>query len=79
MIFLAKIKDYLIAFGIAALTLIGVYLKGSNDQKNKIKARQKEIELEAHKASMKAEKEATKQTEENNEKADNGDFSGFNR
>lgn len=77
--FLLKIKGYLIAFGIAALTLIGVYLKGSSDQKAKTKARQKEIELEAHKASVKAEKAASKQTEVNNEKADNGDFSGFNR
>lgn len=75
----AKIKDYLIAGGVTLLAIIGVYLKGSSDQRARTKARSKEIELEAHKASVKAEKKATKQTEDNNEKADNGDFSGFNR
>ena len=79
MIFLAKIKGYLIAFGIAALTLIGVYLKGSSDQKTKTDVRQKGIELDSYKTSVKAEKEAVKQTEMNKKKADSGDFSGFNR
>lgn len=75
----AKIKGYLIAAGLAAIALITSYFKGSQAQKNKIRVKQKDIELKAHKASRKAEKEASKTTEENNEKADNGDFSGFNR
>ena len=75
----AKIKGYLIAAGAMALALILAFFKGASAQKNKTRVAQKEIELEAHKASIKAEKAANKQTEVNNEKADNGDFSGFNR
>ena len=75
----AKIKGYLIAAGAALIAIIGVYLKGSSDQRARTKARSKEMELEAHKVRVKAEKKATKKTGENNEKADNGDFSGFNR
>lgn len=76
---LAKLKGYLIAAGLAAIALITAYFKGSQAQKNKIRVRQQEIENEALKASHEAEKQATKQTEENDEKANNGDFSGFNR
>ena len=79
MIFLAKIKGYLIAGGIAVFFFVIAYLKGSSDQKTKTKVKQKEIELKAHKASMKAEKAANKQTEVDNEKTNDGDFSGFNR
>ena len=79
MIFLTKIKGYLIAGGIAFLAIIGAYFKGRSAYKTKVKLAQKEVELMAHKASAKAEKQASKVTEENNEKADNSDFSGLNR
>jgi len=75
----AKLKGYLVAGFVALFAIIGVYLKGASDQNNRTKVRQKEVELKAYKASKKAEKKASKTTEENNEKADNGDFSGFNR
>jgi len=76
---LSKIKGYLIAAGLAIMAFVGIYLKGSSDQKNKIKVKQKDIELDAYKASVEAVNKGNKTTGENNEKADNGDFSGFNR
>lgn len=76
---LAKIKGYLIAAGVFVMALLGAYFKGRSAYKSKVKLAQKDIELKAHKASAKAGKAATKKTEENNEKTDNGDFSGFNR
>jgi len=76
---LSKIKGYLIAAGLAIMAFVGVYLKGSSDQKNKAKVKQKDIELDAYKASVEAVRKGDKTTGENNEKADNGDFSGFNR
>jgi hypothetical protein len=79
MMFLAKIKGYLIAAGVAALALIGAYFKGRSAYKTKVKLAQKEIELKAQKTAHEAEKQATKTTEANNEKADNGDFNGLNR
>ena len=61
------------------MAFVGIYLKGSSDQKNKTKVKQKDIELDAYKASVEAVRKGNKTTGENNEKADNGDFSGFNR
>ena len=44
----AKIKGYLIAAGLAIMAFVGIYLKGSSDQKNKTKVKQKDIELDAY-------------------------------
>lgn len=76
---ISKIWGYIAAAGAAALTLILAYSKGVSAQKNKVRVEQGKIELEAHKASQAAREDARGKTEANSEKADNNDWSGFNR
>ena len=76
---LITIKKYLVIGGAFVIAIFLAILKGMSLQKTKTKVAQKEIELEAHKAVAKAKEEGRKVTDENNDKADDGDWSGINR
>jgi len=77
--FFGGIKTYLIAAAAFALAVGLAVLKGMSIQKNKTKLAQKDIELEATKATYKAEKEGRVKTNENNDDIDSGNWDGFNR
>jgi len=76
---LSSVYKYLAIAGAFVLAIGVAILKGMSIQKTKTKVEQKDIELKAFKAATKAKEEGRKTTDENNDKADDGDWSGFNR
>lgn len=76
---LSKLYGYLAAAGAVILAVGLAILKGMSIQKNKTAVAEKEIELEAHQAVAEAKEKGGKVTDENNDKVDDGDWSGINR